>query len=144
MTRPVRILMVEDNPGDVELTREALESGKLALDLVVATNGAEALRMLRDGAGGSPPRTPDLVLLDLNLPGVGGRDVLAGIREHQALRHIPVVILTSSDAESDILRTYELGANCFVKKPVGLEAFERIVRNIQSFWFTVVRLPGQR
>lgn len=141
MTKPIEVLLVEDNPADAELTRETLESGKLLLNIAVARDGAEALVYLKR----EPPFThapiPDLILLDLNLPKLDGREVLAQLRQEERLRRIPVVILTSSDAEQDVVASYDLGANCYVTKPVGLDAFQRIVRSVEDFWFTVVKLP---
>ncbi|WP_377153878.1 response regulator [Roseateles sp. UC29_93] len=141
MSRPLSVLLVEDNPGDADLVIETLEQGKLMLDIAVAVDGAQALaRLLRQ-----PPfeaaMPPDLILLDLNLPKVTGREVLARIKQEPGLREIPVVVLTSSDAEHDIVRSYQLGANCYVTKPVGLVAFQSIVQAIEGFWFTVVKLP---
>jgi two-component system, chemotaxis family, response regulator Rcp1 len=136
------ILLVEDNPGDVELTREALLESKLHMRLSVVVDGVEALAFLRrEGAYADAPR-PDLILLDLNLPKKDGRAVLGEIKEDRALRNIPVVILTSSQAEQDIVRAYDLHANCYVTKPVDLDQFITIVRSIESFWLTVVKLPS--
>lgn len=138
MTDPIEaieVLLVEDNPGDADLTREALESNRLHLDLTVAVDGVQALEMLKGGA------RPDLILLDLNLPRKNGREVLAEIKQDPELKSIPIVILTSSDTESDIARSYELGANCYVTKPVDLPAFQTIVGQTGGFWFTVVKLP---
>ena len=141
MTDPVEILLVEDNPGDVELTREALLDSKVHMRLSVASDGVEALAFLRrEGTYAGSPR-PDLILLDLNLPRKDGRAVLGEIKQDPALRHIPVVILTSSQAEQDIVRAYDLHANCYVTKPVDLDQFITIVRSIEQFWFTVVKLP---
>ena len=140
-TDAIEILLVEDNPGDVELTREALHDGKIHTNLSVAPDGVEALAFLRrEGKYGGAPR-PDLILLDLNLPRKDGRAVLAEIKEDRALRHIPVVVLTSSQAEQDIVRAYDLHANCYVTKPVDLDQFITIVRSIEQFWFSVVKLP---
>lgn len=133
---PIEVLLVEDNPGDADLTRETFEANRLHLRLRIAVDGVEALRMLRAGA------RPDLVFLDLNLPRKGGRDVLREMKEDDELKHIPVVVLTSSESERDIAQSYALGANCYVTKPVGLEAFQRVVGQTGSFWFTVVRLPA--
>ena len=141
MTQPIRVLLVEDNPADADLTRETLEMSKLRLDIDTVEDGAEALSLLSQRAEMSPGALPDLILLDLNLPKVNGREVLAAIRRHEVLRHIPVVVLTSSNAEADIVKSYEIGANCYVTKPVGLEAFREIVGSVERFWFTVVRLP---
>ncbi len=141
MTAPIRVLLVEDNPGDAELTRDTLEAGKLVLDIHVVDDGAEAIDfLLQRGAHVGAP-IPDLVVLDLNLPKRDGREVLQEIRRHAALRTTPVVILTSSDAEKDIAQGYLLGANCYITKPVDLAAFQQIVRSIETFWFTIVRLP---
>ena len=141
MSHPLEVLLVEDNPGDVELTREALHDSKVHMRLSVASDGVEALAFLRaEGAFADAPR-PDLILLDLNLPKRDGRSVLAEIKQDRALRHIPVVILTSSQAEQDILKAYDLHANCYVTKPVDLDQFITIVRSIEQFWFTVVKLP---
>jgi len=141
MSRSIRVLLVEDNPGDADLTKETLEDCRLHVAIDVAIDGAEALdRLFR-----RPPyvgvELPDLIFLDLNLPKMSGREVLAQIKQHPSLRTIPVVILTSSDAEQDVVKSYELGANCYVTKPVGLEAFQSIVRSVEGFWFTVVKLP---
>lgn len=141
MKKPIRVLLVEDNPGDADLTKETLEAGKVHIEIAVAVDGSDALARL----GKKPPyqdvELPDLILLDLNLPKVDGREVLAELKRHDELRRIPVVILTSSDAESDIAKSYELGASCYVTKPVGLDSFQSIVRSVESFWFTVVKLP---
>jgi CheY-like chemotaxis protein len=140
MTRPFRALLVEDNPGDVDLTRETLEASKLKIDIAVAIDGVQALAMLRRQGEFEGSDLPDLILLDLNLPKLGGREVLTAIKQDAELHTIPVVILTSSDAEQDILKSYELGANCYVTKPVGLQAFQSIVRSVENFWFSVVKL----
>lgn len=141
MTDLVHVLLVEDNPADADLTRETLQQSKMHLELSVAPDGSAALdRLHRRGPHSSTAR-PDLVLLDLNLPGVSGREVLAEMKASESLKTIPVVILTSSDAEVDVAKTYELGASCYVTKPVGLAAFQSIVRSIDEFWFTVVKLP---
>lgn len=137
----VNILLVEDNPGDVRLTQEALREGKIRNHLFVAKDGVEALAILRhEGPHAQAPR-PDLILLDLNLPRKDGREVLADIKADEALRRIPVVVLTTSKAEEDILRTYDLHANCYITKPVDLEQFIAVVKSIDEFWFTVVKLP---
>jgi len=140
-TRSIEILLVEDNPGDVRLTMETLKDSKVCNNLTVATDGEAALRILRrEGEHGEAPR-PDIILLDLNLPKKDGREVLAEIKKDQALRSIPVVVLTTSKAEEDILRTYQLHANCYVNKPVDLNQFMKIVNAIENFWFTIVKLP---
>jgi CheY-like chemotaxis protein len=139
--RPVEILMIEDNPGDVRLTREALKEGKIHTRLSVVADGDAALDFLhRRGAHAAAPR-PDLILLDLNLPGKSGREVLAEVKADDNLRRIPVVVLTSSQAEQDIVESYNLNANCYVTKPVDLDQFMRVVRSIEDFWLTVVKLP---
>ena len=140
--RPIEILLVEDNPGDVRLTAEALKEGKIRNHMSVVADGEEAMAFLRrEGAHASAPR-PDLVLLDLNLPRKDGREVLAEIKEDDALKRIPVVVLTTSKAEEDILRTYNLHANCYITKPVDLDQFITVVRTIEDFWFSVVSLPS--
>ncbi len=139
--RPVEILLVEDNPGDVRLTIEALHESKVRNTLSVATDGVEALAFLRrEGRYGGAPR-PDLILLDLNLPKMDGREVLAAIKADQELRTIPVVILTTSHAEQDILKSYNLHANCYITKPVDLDQFITVVKSIEDFWLTIVTLP---
>jgi CheY-like chemotaxis protein len=143
LSRPVEVLLVEDNPGDVRLTREALKEGKVRNHLHVARDGVEALAFLRrQGEHAGVPR-PDLILLDLNLPRKDGREVLTEIKEDAALRQIPVVVLTSSQAEEDIRRAYDLHANCYITKPVDLDRFINVVRSIEDFWFTVVELPSE-
>lgn len=138
---PIQILLVEDNLGDVELTKEALKESRIRNNLFIANDGEEAIAMLRrEGQHANVPR-PDIILLDLNLPKKDGREVLADIKGDKALRHIPVVILTTSQAEEDILKTYDLHANCYVNKPVDLDQFVKIVTSIEHFWFTVVKLP---
>jgi CheY-like chemotaxis protein len=143
MSRPIEVLLVEDNPGDVRLTREALKEGKVHNNLHVAPDGVEALAFLRREGRYAAAVRPDLILLDLNLPRKGGREVLEEIKSDPALRHIPVVILTSSQAEQDIARAYDLHANCYISKPVDLDQFIRVVRSIEEFWFTVVKLPTE-
>ena len=141
--RPIEVLLVEDNPGDVRLTREALKDGKVSNNLSVAPDGVEALRFLRrEGAYAEAPR-PDVVLLDLNLPKKDGRQVLQEMKADPSLRTIPVVILTSSEAERDIAGAYELQANCYITKPVDLDQFITVVRSIEDFWFSIVKLPPE-
>ena len=138
---PVCILMVEDNEGDVLLTTEALREAKVVTDLHVVRDGVEAVDYLyRRGPYSAAPR-PDLILLDLNLPRRDGRQVLAEIKEDPNLRHIPVVVLTSSSAEQDIVRAYDLHANCYIVKPVDLSSLIEVVKSIENFWLTVVKLP---
>ncbi|UCE17892.1 MAG: response regulator [Gemmatimonadota bacterium] len=139
--KPIEILLVEDNPGDVRLTLEALKENKVSNNLHVASDGVEAMRFLgRDGEYSNSPR-PDLILLDLNLPKKDGREVLAEIKEDTHLRRIPVVVLTTSQAEEDIAKAYDLYANCYVTKPVDLEKFITVVKSIEDFWVTIVKLP---
>lgn len=138
----IDILLVEDNPGDVLLTREALKDAKVRNELNVAEDGVEAMAYLRrEGKYADAPR-PDLILLDLNLPKKDGREVLAEIKRDPTLKRIPVVVLTTSQAEEDILRSYNLHANCYVTKPVDLNQFLTIVKAIEDFWLTVVKLPA--
>ena len=137
----VDILLVEDNPADVALTEEALQESKIANRLMVAEDGEEALAILRrQGLHANAPK-PDLILLDLNLPRMDGREVLAEIKNDEALRRIPVVVLTTSKAEEDVFRSYDLHANCYITKPVDLEQFIEVIKSIDDFWLTVVRLP---
>ena len=138
---PVDVLLVEDSPGDVRLTREAFREANPAVRLHVASDGIEAMAFLRhEGANGDVPR-PDFILLDLNLPKMDGREVLALIKDDISLRTIPTIILTTSEADADILHSYELNANAYLRKPVTLEAFEALVRSINDFWLTKVMLP---
>jgi chemotaxis family two-component system response regulator Rcp1 len=139
--RSIEILMVEDNPGDIRLTVEALKEGKVRNNLHTVGDGEEALAFLRrQGPYAEVPR-PDMILLDLNLPKKTGQEVLAEIKEDPDLRRIPVVILTVSEAEADILKTYNLHANCYITKPVDLDRFIEVVKSIEDFWLTVVMLP---
>jgi CheY-like chemotaxis protein len=139
--RPVEILLVEDNPGDERLTREALKEGKVYSNLHWVKDGVEAMEFLRrQGKHAGSPR-PDIILLDLNLPKKDGREVLQDIKNDDELKRIPVVVLTTSKAEEDVLRTYNLHANCYVTKPVDLEKFIVVVKSIDVFWLTVVTLP---
>ena len=137
----IEVLLVEDNPGDVRLTKEALKEGKLLNHVTVVGDGVEALSFLRRQGQYADAAPPDLILLDLNLPKKDGRQVLAEIKTDPSLRRIPVVVLTTSSAEEDILKTYDLHANCYITKPVDLEQFMRVVKSIEDFWVTVVRLP---
>ena len=139
--RAIEILMVEDNPGDVRLTREALKGGKVLNHLHVVEDGIAALDFLYQRSPHQNAPRPDLILLDLNLPKMDGREVLARIKSDETLKLIPVVVLTTSQAEEDVLRAYRLNANCYVTKPVDLHQFNRIVQAIEEFWLTVVRLP---
>jgi chemotaxis family two-component system response regulator Rcp1 len=140
--RAIEILMVEDNPGDVRLTREALKGGKVWNQLHVVEDGVAALDFLHRRAPHADAPRPDLILLDLNLPKKDGREVLAAIKADESLKLIPVVILTTSQAEEDVIRAYALNANCYVTKPVDFLQFTRIVQAIESFWLTVVTLPS--
>jgi len=138
---PIEILLVEDNPGDVRLTREALRDSKLHNRLSVVEDGVEALAFLkREGHYNDSPR-PDIILLDLNLPRKSGREVLEEIKQDEVLKRIPVVVLTTSEDERDVMASYNLHANCYITKPVDFSQFIIIVRNIKEFWFTIVRLP---
>jgi CheY-like chemotaxis protein len=139
--RPAEVLLVEDSPGDVRLTREALKEGKVRNNLSVVSDGVEAMEFLRrEGKYAQAPR-PDIVLLDLNMPRKDGREVLAEMKSDESLKRIPVVILTTSEAEQDILKTYDLHANCYLTKPVDLEQFISIVKSVEDFWLTIVQLP---
>lgn len=139
--RPIEILVVEDNPGDVRLTIEALREGKVFNKLSVARDGLEAMAFLHADHPFETASKPDLILLDLNLPKKDGREVLAEIKADPQLKRIPVVILTTSKSEEDILRSYNLHANCFISKPVDLDQFLKVVKSIEDFWFSVVVLP---
>lgn len=140
---PVQVLLVEDSPGDVRLTQEAFRDANPSISLHVACDGVEAMAfLLREGVHAQAPR-PDLILLDLNLPKMDGREVLAHIKENASLKTIPTVILTTSDAEADIVKSYQLQANCYLSKPVQLEAFENLVKSINDFWLTRVKLLPQ-
>ncbi len=138
---PIDVLLVEDSPGDVRLTQEALRDANRAIHLHVAYDGVEAMEFLRrEGAHALAPR-PELILLDLNLPRMDGREVLARIKADDSLKTIPTIILTTSEAEADVLQSYQLQANCFLSKPVQLDAFEAVVKSINDFWLTKVILP---
>ena len=141
LASPVDILLVEDNPGDVRLTRELLKESKIHNNLTVMDNGEDAIVFLRRAAKHADATLPDLILLDLNLPRKNGAEVLASIKNDPILRRIPVVILTSSKAEEDIVRAYDLHANCYISKPVGLEQFATVVKSIDDFWLSIVKLP---
>ncbi len=140
---PIRILLVEDNPGDVRLTVESLNQSKIRNSMNVVEDGMEAMAFLRrEGKYADVPR-PDLVLLDLNLPKKDGREVLEEIKTDDELKRIPVVVLTTSQAEEDILRAYGLNANCYITKPVDLEQFVKVVNSIEEFWLSIVKLPSE-
>jgi CheY-like chemotaxis protein len=138
---PIEVLLVEDSPGDVRLTREALKDAKVHISLHVASDGVEAMAFLEcEGLHVNAPR-PDLILLDLNLPRKDGRQVLKEIKESPTLRSIPVVILTTSSSEADVLQSYHLHANCYISKPVDLDGFLKVIQSIDNFWLSVVKLP---
>ncbi len=139
--RPVEILLVEDNPGDVRLTEEALKEGKVLNNIHLANDGVEAMSFLQKEGKYINAVRPDLILLDLNLPKKDGREVLMEIKKDEALRRIPVVVLTTSMAEEDIIRTYDYHANCYITKPVDFDQFIKVVKSIEDFWLSVVKLP---
>jgi len=142
--KAINVLLVEDSPGDVRLTREAFKDAKVLINLHVASDGAQAMAFLkREGEYATVPR-PDLILLDLNLPKKDGREVLNEIKESPTLKSIPVVILTTSASQSDILQSYQLHANCYITKPVDLDGFLKVVKSIDSFWLSVVKLPREK
>jgi CheY-like chemotaxis protein len=141
--QPVEVLLVEDDPGDVDLTRELLTQEKVVVNLHVVGDGVEALAYLRREGRYRDTVRPDVILLDLNMPRKDGWEVLRDLKQDDHLKAIPVVVLTTSDAERDVLKSYELGANCYVTKPVGLTQFARIICALEDFWFTVVRLPAR-
>jgi len=142
--KPVEILLVEDSPGDVRLTKEALKDSKVANTITVAEDGVEAMALLRREGKYAESVRPDLILLDLNLPRKDGRQVLEELKADEALRSIPVIILTTSQADEDIIRTYNLHANCYITKPVDLDKFLEVVRTIEDFWLSIVKLPPRR
>ncbi len=139
--KPIDILLVEDSEGDIRLIREALKDGKMKNELYVAKDGVEAMDYLQKKGKFKDAVKPDLILLDLNLPKKDGREVLAEIKADDDLRRIPVVILTISAADTDVIQTYNLHANCYIVKPLDLDQFIRVVRSIESFWLTIVKLP---
>ena len=139
--RPIEILLVEDNPGDVRLTKEVFKECKVNNNIHVVTDGAEAIAFLRREGNYTRVPRPDLILLDLNLPKKDGREVLSDIKKDESLKRIPVVILTVSHAEQDILKAYDLSANCYITKPVDLDQFIKVVKSIENFWLSVVMLP---
>lgn len=142
-TMPIEVLLVEDSAGDVRLTQEAFREANRKIHLHVAVDGVEAMAFLRREGVHANAARPDLILLDLNLPKMDGREVLTHIKEDDSLKLIPTVILTTSDSEADIVKSYELQANCYLTKPVQLEAFEMLVKSINDFWLTKVKLPQQ-
>lgn len=139
--KPVEILLVEDNPGDVRLTKEALKESKIYNNLHTVYDGVEAMDFLLKKGKYKKAKKPDLILLDLNLPKKDGREVLAEVKEENNLRRIPVVILTTSEADEDIMKTYNLHANCYITKPVDMNQFIKVVKSIGDFWFSIVKLP---
>ncbi|PZD75404.1 Response regulator rcp1 [Acaryochloris thomasi RCC1774] len=137
----ITVLLVDDDLGDIELIEIALEETKVQLEMEVARNGVEAMSYLHEQLDKPEPNLPDLILLDLNMPQMDGREVLEKIRAHDGLRHLPVVILTTSEADEDVLKSYRIGANAYVTKPIGLDGLTKIVQLLEEFWFTIVRLP---
>ena len=137
----IEILLIEDNPGDVALTREALRRSKINNALNVVNDGEEALAFLKQKPGYEGSPTPHLILLDLNLPGIDGRELLTQVKADTALRRIPVVVMTSSQADEDIVLSYDSHANCYITKPLNMDSFKKVVEAIDEFWFSVVRLP---
>jgi chemotaxis family two-component system response regulator Rcp1 len=141
--KPIFILLVEDSPGDIVLTKEAMKQAKVHNELRVVTDGVEALNYLNKCGNNDQCPTPDLILLDLNLPKVDGREVLSKIKSNPVLKAIPVVILTTSNDEKDVLNMYDLNANAYIVKPVDFQQFMNVVKSIEDFWLTVVRLPNR-
>ena len=141
MVKPIEILLVEDSPGDVRLTKEGLKEAKVRNNLHVVCDGVEAIDFLRKKGKYTTMPRPDLILLDLNLPKKDGREVLAEIKSDETLKNIPVVVLTISEAEEDILKSYNLSANCYITKPIDFNQFITVVKAIENFWFTIVKLP---
>lgn len=139
--KPIQVLLVEDNEADVDLTRETFEHSKLNVELAVAQDGVEAIDYLTGRKSGQRPPRPDLILLDLNLPKVDGRQVLSTIKDDRELKKIPVVVLTSSDAEADVVASYQLGANCFITKPGDFRKYQDVVHALEGFWFAIATLP---
>jgi CheY-like chemotaxis protein len=140
-TRPAEILLIEDNPGDVELVHEALQSGRVLNRISVATDGEAAMAFLNHARGFENAPRPDLILLDLNIPKKDGFEVLEDIKDHPSVSSVPVVILTSSQADRDVVKSYNLRANCFISKPVDVDEFLAVVRSTGEFWLSIVRLP---
>ena len=143
LCRPIEVLLVEDNPGDIELTRQGLKEGKVQVNLNVVMDGSEAIDYLRRAGKHAGAVRPDIVLLDLNLPGKDGREVLAEIKADPDLETIPIVVLTTSESEEDLHGAYKLRANCYINKPVDFDQFVKLVQQIDSFWFTIVNLPSR-
>ncbi len=142
--RPIEVLLVEDSPADIRLTQEAMKESKFIVNMNIAHDGVEAMEYLRKQNQHADKPRPDLILLDLNMPKMDGREVLKAVKQDPALCSIPIVILTISNAEEDILMTYEHHANCYIRKPLDLNQFIEIVKKIEAFWFTIVTLPGQK
>lgn len=142
--RPVEILLIEDNPGDVRLTKEALKENKINNKLHVVEDGEAAIAFLKRNGSYASALRPDLIILDLNLPIKDGREVLEEIKADNALKAIPVVVLTTSKDEEDVLKSYQLHANCYITKPIDLDQFSKVVRAVEDFWFSIVKLPGER
>ena len=140
--RPIEVLLIEDSPGDVRLTKEALKEGKILNNLNVVNDGVEAMGFLKKEGEYQISPTPDLILLDLNMPKKDGREVLSEIKADINLRTIPVVVLTTSSAEEDILKSYDLHANCYITKPVDFDQFIKVVKSINEFWLNIVKLPS--
>jgi len=143
MLKLIDILLVEDDEGDILLTKKALTNGKIYNSLSIVKDGVEALAFLRKEDAYSDAIRPDLILLDLNMPRMDGRETLAQIKQDENLRSIPIVVLTTSDSDQDVLQSYDLQASCYITKPVDLEQFTNVVRAIKDFWFTIVKLPPQ-
>ena len=142
--RPIEILLVEDSPSDIALTIEALQAGKVANKLSVVEDGVEAMAYLKCQGKYKNATKPDLIMLDLNLPRKDGREVLENLKDDPALKTIPVIVLTTSSSDKDILRSYELSANCYITKPVNFQRFIEVVKSIENFWLTIVTLPPKR
>lgn len=141
--RPIEILLIEDNPGDQRLAQETLKDSRILNRLHIVEDGEQAMAFLRREGGYADAPRPDLIVLDLNLPRRDGREVLREVKEDPDLRRIPVVVLTISEAEEDVLRSYDLHANCYITKPIDLEQFSRVVKSVEGFWFTIVTLPSK-
>lgn len=142
--RPVEILLVEDDPGDIELIKETLSSSKIKIDLETVNDGADAISYLKKENEFAGKNEPDLVILDLNLPLKSGLDVLDDIKSNPYLKHIPIIVMTTSDQDSDVIKSYKLGANSYVTKPMGIDQFSHIVNTIEDFWLTIVKLPKSK
>lgn len=140
---PVKFLLVDDNPGDIRLTREVLREGNICQEIQIARSGREALTMLRHGERTDETKLPDIILLDVNLPDINGLELLDKIKSDDRLKRIPVVMMSTSEAEKDICRAYSHHANCYIVKPVGLEQFIEVMKSLENFWVSIVKLPGQ-